>query len=292
MKSYMYATCGRFWSCSPPQTSSVPAPSRWTSSCRTRRFLTTRSCPGIAHALVSGRKLPVVRLDHAGFDHLIVALWARLFPEIRRAFAFRLSFDPRDLVDEPAPAVVCTPKSMSSRWSDYPVVSSVALAGPLSPAAALLTDRPEAAPFLHFLQQTEATPATFRELQLFEQAFRLNTAEQTFGGRIAAVRLINTLSPHSHAGRDLKDVLLGEVCSLMPTASATDILALRNLDVAAFPTAHRLWDTLKAWAAGNAYAQDQDSIILSILKSATTNAAVEPWRIAGSGRPHSRHPRP
>ena len=81
---------------------------------------------GAAEALGMSGRLPVVRLGHIGFDELVVALWARLLPEIRRNFAFRLSFDPRDLVETPAPALVCTPNSMAARWSDYPIVQSAA----------------------------------------------------------------------------------------------------------------------------------------------------------------------
>ena len=58
---------------------------------------------GAAEALGMNGRLPVVRLGHIGFDDLVVALWARLLPEIRRGFAFRLSFDPRDLVETPGP---------------------------------------------------------------------------------------------------------------------------------------------------------------------------------------------
>ena len=79
---------------------------------------------GAAEALVTNGKLPVVRLGHIGFDDLVVALWARLLPEVRRGFAFRLSFDPRDLVETPRPALVCTPTSLASRWSAYPMVQS------------------------------------------------------------------------------------------------------------------------------------------------------------------------
>ena len=75
---------------------------------------------GAAEALGMNGKLPVVRLGHIGFDDLVVALWARLLPGIRRGFAFRLSFDPRDLVEIPVPALVCTPQSMAARWSGLP----------------------------------------------------------------------------------------------------------------------------------------------------------------------------
>ena len=76
-----------------------------------------------AEALGANGRLPVVRLGHVGFDDLVAALWAHLSPEIRREFAFRLSFGPRDLVETPRPALVCTPAGMAGtlvRVSGHP----------------------------------------------------------------------------------------------------------------------------------------------------------------------------
>ena len=77
-----------------------------------------------AEALGTKAQLPVVRLGHVGFDDLVVALWAHLPPQMRRGFAFRLSFDPRDLLETPMPALVCAPRGMEARWSEYPVIRS------------------------------------------------------------------------------------------------------------------------------------------------------------------------
>ena len=63
-----------------------------------------------ANALGTKGKLPVVRLGHVGFDDLVVALWAHLLPEMRRGFAFRLSFEstrPRRYTG--ADAGICAP---------------------------------------------------------------------------------------------------------------------------------------------------------------------------------------
>ena len=90
-----------------------------------------------ADALAAKGTLPVVRLGHVGFDDLVVALWAHLPPEIRRGFVFRLSFGPRDLVEQPMPALVCTPRAMAAGWSEYPVIRAATLHDPASLAAAM-----------------------------------------------------------------------------------------------------------------------------------------------------------
>ena len=99
-----------------------------------------------AEALGASRQLPVVRLDHVGFDDLVVALWAHLLPKIRRGFVFRLSFDPHDLVETPRPALVCTPRGMAARWSEYPVIRSAARRAPGSLAGAILSGHGKGSP--------------------------------------------------------------------------------------------------------------------------------------------------
>ena len=236
---------------------------------------------GAAEALGMSGRLPVVRLGHIGFDELVVALWARLLPEIRRNFAFRLSFDPRDLVETLVPAAVCTPNSMAARWSDYPIVQSAAPREPSSLAAAILSGHRNAAPLLEFMQEIGSKPTTFRDLRLAEQAYVLNIGEPTVERRVGAVRLIEKLSPDPDAGEDGKNVLVRQLSKLVPAARADDILLLRNLQLSGFPSPSPVWKAVKKWAAKNSYPQDQDVEMLSVLEDATSStAAVQEWRIA------------
>ena len=227
------------------------------------------------------RALPVVRLGHVGLDDLVVALWARLLPKMRRAFAFRLSFDPRDLGETPAPALVCTPPSMAARWSDYPIIRSGVSREPASLAAAVLAGHEKAASFLEFLREIGAKPATFRDLRLLDRAYLLNVGEPTLDRCIGAVRLIEKLSPDSDAGEDGKDVLVRRLCELVAAATAKQILLLRNLQLSAFPSPNRIWKALKTWVAENSYPRDQDGKMLTVFEDATATAsAVEEWRTA------------
>ena len=236
---------------------------------------------GAAEALGASGRLPVVRLGHIGFDDLVVALWARLLPEIRRSFAFRLSFDPRDIVESLAPALVCTPQAMAARWSDYPVIRSVASREPGSLAAAILSGHGKAAPLIEFMREMGAKPAAFPDLRLVEQAYLLDVGEPKLERRVGAARLIEKLSPDSDVGEDGKNVLVRRSCELVPAARAEEILLLRNLRLSAFPSSGRVWKALEAWVAENSYPQDQDVEMLSVFGDATiSTAAVQEWRTA------------
>ena len=234
-----------------------------------------------AEALGANGKLPVVRLDHVGFDDLAVALWAHLLPETRRGFAFRLSFGPRDLVETPRPALVCTPRGMEARWLDYPVVRSVGSGEPGSLVAAHLSGNGKGHPLIEFMREMGVTPGSIPELRMIEQAYWLETGDPTFERRVNAVRLIGKLSPDADAGAEGKKVLIGRLCDDLSGASAEEILRVRNLELSAFPTPNRVWKALERWVAKNSFPPDQDAQMLSVLEDATAGTnAVSDWRTA------------
>ena len=234
-----------------------------------------------AEALAAAGTFPVVRLGHVGFDDLVVALWAHLPPEIRRGFAFRLSFGPTDLIDQPMPALVCTPHATAGRWSEHSVIRTATPHKPDSLAAAILSGHPGATPLIGFMQQMEVRPATFPGLRLTEQAYQLDIGEPSLERRVAVMRLIEKLSPNSDAGGAGKRLLVQRFCHALSGAKADEILRLRNLQLFAFPQPEQVWKAVATWLAENSYAQDQDTEMLSVLKDATTrDAAVEQWRSA------------
>ncbi len=235
----------------------------------------------LAEVLTSPGELPVVRIGHDGFDDLVVALWARLGRGIRRNFSFRLSFGPSDLVETPKPALVCTPQGMAARWSGFCTVGSSPCREPTSLAAAVLSGHETAAPFLEFMREIGAEPTTFDELRLIEQAYRFSVDEPTLEHCVGAVRLVERLSPSLDSGRDRKESFVRQLCELLLTARTEQILRLRNLRLSSFPSPARVWRALEAWTAENAFLEEQDSEMLSVLADATTrNAAVAEWRTA------------
>ena len=232
-----------------------------------------------AEALAATGTFPVVRLGHIGFDDLVVALWAHLSPEIRRGFAFRLSFGPPDLVEQPMPALVCTPDGTAGRWSEYPVIRTATPHEPDSLAAAILSGHAGATPLIEFMQQLEVRPATFPDLRLAEQTYQLDIGEPSLDRRVGVMRLIEKLSPDSDAGDAGKKLLAQRLCDALSGARAEEILLLRNLQLSASPEPKRVWKAAAKWVAENSYAQDQDTEMLSVLEDATTSdAAVEEWR--------------
>ena len=232
-----------------------------------------------ADALAATGTFPVVRLGHIGFDDLVVALWAHLPPEIRRGFAFRLSFGPPDLVEQPMPALVCTPDGPAGRWSEYPVIRTATPHEPDSLAAAILSGHARATPLIEFMQQLEVRPATFPDLRLAEQAYQLDIGEPSLDRRVGVMRLIEKLSPDSDAGDAGKKLLAQRLCDALSGARVEEILRLRNLQLSAVPEPKRVWKAVAKWVAENSYAQDQDTEMLSVLEDATTSdAAVEEWR--------------
>lgn len=234
-----------------------------------------------AEALGASGRLPVVRISHIGFDSLVVALWAHLSSEIRRGFAFRLSFDPRDLVETPTPALVCTPQEMAGRWSEYSVLRSAKSREPGSLAAAILCGHKDATPVIEFMQDLGLKPRSFPDLRLVEQAYRLNTSEPTVEHRAAVVRLVEKLSPDSNVNKGGKDVLVRRLCEVISVARPDEILLLRNLQLTAFRPPSRVWRAIKGWMAESSFVQSQDVELLSVIKDATTSdAAVEEWQTA------------
>lgn len=240
-----------------------------------------RDLMNLAEVLASPGELPVVRIGHDGFDDLVVALWARLGRGIRRNFSFRLSFGPSDLVETPKPALVCTPQGMVARWSDYRTVGSSPSREPTSLAAAVLSGHETAAPILEFMREIGTDPTSFDELRLIEQAYRFSVDEPTLEHCVGVVRLVERLSPDPDSGRNRKESFVQQLCGLLLTARAEQILLLRNLRLSSFPSPARVWKALETWTAENTFPEKQDPEMLSVLADATTrSAAVTEWRTA------------
>lgn len=242
----------------------------------------TADLVGAAQALATRGDGPVVRLGHDGFEELVVALWARLWPEIRRGFAFRLSFGANDLVETPSPTLVCTPISLAARWTGHRIISAAAHPETTALAAAVLSGEAEGWSLLQFAREIGADLTTLADLPLLEQAYRLGAGtSQSFEHMVAALRLIERLSPDPAAGREGKDDILRKLSRLLPTATAHQVLPLRNLHLAAFTAPRRLWRSLTQWAAENQYSPDEDTEMLSVLADATVSSgAITEWRSA------------
>src|ERR1700733_2894188 len=95
----------------------------------------------LAQALVANAA-PVIWGDPRTFDDVIVKLWGRMWPSVRKAFSFRMSFDPNDIDQQNPPTLVTTLPEVRSRWVSYPVISASGGLPDVDAAAAVLTGDP------------------------------------------------------------------------------------------------------------------------------------------------------
>jgi len=241
----------------------------------------TADLEATAGALLTHGKGPVVRLGQDGFDDLVVALWARLEPGLRRGFAFRLSFGPRDIVETAPPALVCVPKALEGQWHGHRVVRASGPGSSTSLATAVLCGHPSGSALATFMRDTGIEPNAFTHLIMAEHAYRLMTAEPCLTSMIETVRLLSKLAPDPSSGRAHKDALIGSLCEFLARANASELLPLRNVTLAAMPSPDRVWSAVQGWMAGNGFPDDQVTEMLGVVQSAVTaDLAVAEWRTA------------
>ncbi|MFC9202708.1 effector-associated domain EAD1-containing protein [[Kitasatospora] papulosa] len=237
--------------------------------------------PAAAAALAQRSNGPAVRLGHEGFDDLVVSLWARLWPTMRRNFAFRLSFGPADLVETPMPALVCTPRSLVARWRGHQQLDATTpVSGTL--AAAVLMGQDEGAALRSFADRIGAEVTAFGDLPLLEEAYRLTSvAPDTVVNTITAVRLVQRLSPQPARGRSGKADLLRRLLRHLEDATTDAILTLRNLDMQGFEHTGPLWEQLVMWVGENTFPPSEDMSFPTMIKDAVyPSRSTHQWREA------------
>ncbi|MFD8974341.1 effector-associated domain EAD1-containing protein [Streptomyces sp. NPDC059593] len=251
--------------------------------------------PAAAAALAQRSAGPAVRLGHQGFDDLVMSLWARLWPAMRRNFAFRLSFGPTDIVETPPPALVCTPHALVARWRGHQRLDTVSPV-PGSLAAAALTGHEQGALLRAFADEIGAETTAFGELPLLERAYRLTTdAPDTIDNTITAVRLVQRLSPEPTRGTSGKAKLLQRLLHQLETATTGDVLTLRNLEMQGFEHAQAVWTQLETWTGNNTFPPAQDASFTAMIQDAThTSKSTRQWReaVLGGLRKAARTPGP
>jgi hypothetical protein len=232
-----------------------------------------------AEALVAKTDSPVVRLGVQGFEELITALWAHLWPEFRANFAFRLSFGPNDIVDSPAPLIVCTPSSLASRWIGSRIVGSETKG--LSDAAAILCGGSNEETTRIFARDIGAQLKSLSDLTLLTNAQRYApNLNSSFNDCLVAIRLIERLSPNPEMGAVYKENLINSFCSKINSLEIITVLQLRNLRLEGFQAASKIWKSLEDWVACNDLKEVDDADFISVLDDAFSGAAIESWREA------------
>jgi hypothetical protein len=239
----------------------------------------TNDLDSTAEALTTRGTGPVVRLGTEGFEELVVSLWFRFWPELRANFSFRLSFGPSDWRDKDTPSLVCSPHSLSSRWSGYRVVGQCSLTNP-STVAALLIDRTAAESVLIFAREIGARLDGLGNLPLLQRAHELWVApEPSLENCVTLMRLMEGLSPNPNSGEVIKRELVRRAAARLGNAAVEQVYRLRNLRMAGFQTASALWAALASWMAKNELPRSDDMALLTILGDAMSDSsAVREWQ--------------
>lgn len=235
-----------------------------------------------AAALVTrGATGPVVRVGYQEFESLVASLWAQLWPALRRGFSFRLSFGPSDLVEVPQPALVCTPASLVGRWQGHRLLDRF-VSETASLASGLLSGSGTGEPVRSFADMIGAEPSSFSELALLEQAYRFAVLEpDSISNAIAAVRLVERLSPDPSHGEVGKGSLLNHLILMLESASPNDILTLRNLQLHGFAQSERVWTALVLRVTDNPFLDTEDVTFRHVVTDAIkVDKASAEWRRA------------
>ncbi|MEI4951178.1 effector-associated domain EAD1-containing protein [Aeromonas caviae] len=228
-----------------------------------------------AESLVTRGVGPTVKIGIDGFEDLIVALWFRLWPDLRANFSFRLSFGPHDIVDNPPPVLVCTPSTLEARWTGRNIIS-VSGSKNIPRAAAILCDSTEANPILQFADEVGICVDRFTHLQMLVSAYELSSTPD-FEACTATIRLVDTLSPDPTVGTVGKEKLIRKLCSQMCDVGIAGVLQLRNLKIIGFHGAERIWESLRARVATYRLEEVDDRTFLHTISDALSAEAIIPW---------------
>lgn len=235
---------------------------------------------GAANAIAGQRVAPAVRLGVEGFENLVHSLWRNLWPAMRRTFAFRLSFGPNDLVDQPPPALVCTPEQLQARWTQHRIVKPDDQAAE-SASAAVLCGQADAAQYLALGADLGVQVADLRVLSRLERLHSLEAGSDSFDDLLAAVRLADGLSNQRTSGGLLKDSLLQRLAAQLPTAGCKQLLQMRNLSLDGFSNAPTLWSKVVLLVSELKFAPADDADLVNMVEaSQNPELALASWRSA------------
>lgn len=235
---------------------------------------------GTANALTVQGLAPVVRLGIEGFEHLVDSLWRNLWPALRRTFAFRLSFGPNDVVEQPTPALVCTPEQLQARWTKHRIVEPDDQT-PASESAGVLCGQRDLQPILALSKDLGLEVHTLTELSRLERLHTLLSGGESFDDLLAAIRLADGLSNQPALGASTKDELIGRFTALIPRAGCKQLLLMRNLALSGFANTRSLWSSVELLVSNLEFAPADDSELTEMVAaSVDEDLALPPWRAA------------
>jgi len=235
---------------------------------------------GTANALTDGRPGPAVRIGVDGFEELVDALWRNLWPSIRRAFAFRLSFGPNDVMVQPPPVLVCTPAQRQGQWPNHSVVKPADLV-PANESAKILVGQRSITPILALANDLGLNVQSFKDLGRLERLEALLPNATTFDALLSVIRMVDGLSSQKACGERLKNQLINHFSAVLPSAQPSQLLQLRNLGFAGFPSSVVVWKAMERAVGGLDFAPSDDVTSMELVDAAVdSDRAIAPWREA------------
>lgn len=235
---------------------------------------------GTANALTTQGPVPVVRLGVERFEHLVDSLWRNLWPALRRTFAFRLSFGPNDVVEQPTPVLVCTPEQLQARWTKHRTVKPDDQT-PESESAGILCGQRDVRPILALADDLGLEVRTLKELIRLERLHTLLSGGESFDDLLAAIRLADGLSNQPTLAANTKDKLIGRFTALIPGAGCKQLLPMRNLALSGFANTRSLWLAVELLVSDLGFAPADDSDLMEMVAaSVNEDLALPPWRAA------------
>ena len=192
-----------------------------------------RPSPELCDMLATSSDRPAVIGDPLALEGVIIDLWPRLLPSLRREMRFRLSFGPEES-DIAKVHIVAVPQVTVTRW---PVVRVIDFkSGPERPktAGGRFLSGEFKGDLSAFLAELSIDCDTFEALDLAARALELSKVEPEFEKTLPALRLIGSLQPDPGKGAAIKASLLGQLASRPGPNSVQEFLSLRNVDLAPF----------------------------------------------------------
>ncbi len=235
--------------------------------------------PALAALVVNRGRKPVVLLDDSDVAGLVAALWQKLWPSMRRGFAFRLSFGPEDLFESPIPTVVYTPSSLAARWRGFPILGQAA--APASAASRILSGEEGGGAVMSLATDIGHHSTSLASFAHLVHAEALLAGPARLDTLAAAMRLVNLLSSDPVEGSSSKGRIVAATVAAIADADAAGIMQFRNLSLDGFADLTPVWKAITCWMATRELdAGEIPDLLQMILASQDERQAVAEWRAA------------
>lgn len=235
----------------------------------------------IAKLIVDRRSGPVIHVGITEFEPLVISIWEKLWPNMRRNFSFRLSLGPQDCVEPVSPNLVCIPESLIARWGDnHKIIGKTQSNDSYSKVASVFLD--DGKQYMDFASEFGIVLNRPTQLELLVQAYTKSLLmTQEFSNCLSLVRFIESLSPEVGKGQNAKIELVCRLESFISDVHVEEILKFRNLVGSAFSSFQIVWNAIKLKIRTCGFSSQDDDFLIQILRDSIENNQVEEaWRSA------------